>query len=101
MGPDILPQTSKSCQRSPAEVEEEDRALTTPEYWDEHFAAASSDADASTHEWLRSYSELESLFQEILGGRDVEDPLILHLGSGDSVSPQQPSIAVLTPMIAN
>ncbi|KAK3298654.1 S-adenosyl-L-methionine-dependent methyltransferase [Chaetomium fimeti] len=69
-----------------SDVEE---ALTKPEYWDEHYTK--SDGQAPTHEWFRSFADLEEFFQTSLfeaPGRTVaDDPVILHLGSGDSVIP--------------
>ncbi|KAK4135938.1 hypothetical protein BT67DRAFT_400405 [Trichocladium antarcticum] len=66
--------------------DEQDRALATAQYWDEQYAKSSS--DTPTHEWLRGFSDLESFFQSTLPSRRSQDnPLILHLGSGDSTIP--------------
>ena len=66
---------------------ENDEALSHPEYWDERYSKA--DGEAPTHEWFRSFGDLEEFFQKVLfqsAGRTPDDkPLILHLGSGDSV----------------
>lgn len=65
-----------------------DEALSKPEYWDEHYAK--SDGQAPTHEWFRSFADLEEFFQislfEAPGFTAPDNPVILHLGSGDSVS---------------
>lgn len=71
---------------------ENDEALSHPEYWDERYSK--SDGETPTHEWFRSFSDLGEFFQKVLfqsPGRKPEDnPLILHLGSGDSVRYSRP-----------
>lgn len=66
---------------------EEDKQLLHPEYWNDHYAAWNS--ETPTHEWFRSFTDLESFFQRNLfeapGLTAEDDPKILHLGSGDSV----------------
>ncbi|KAH6627217.1 hypothetical protein B0J18DRAFT_426811 [Chaetomium sp. MPI-SDFR-AT-0129] len=66
-----------------------DVALGRPEYWDEHYSK--SDGEQPTHEWFRSFEDLEDFFHQNLftapGLTAADDPLILHLGSGDSVIP--------------
>ncbi|EFW99512.1 hypothetical protein CMQ_7880 [Grosmannia clavigera kw1407] len=68
---------------------ENDEVLSHSEFWDERYSQ--TDGEKPTHEWFRSFNELEEFFQQKLfqaPGRRVEDnPLILHLGSGDSVIP--------------
>ncbi|KAK1762010.1 S-adenosyl-L-methionine-dependent methyltransferase [Phialemonium atrogriseum] len=68
-----------------------DDAFSHSEYWDEHFSK--TDGEAPTHEWLCSYGDLEGFFQKVLfegpGCRPDDNPLILHLGSGDSVIPAE------------
>ncbi|ROW08705.1 hypothetical protein VPNG_06375 [Cytospora leucostoma] len=64
---------------------EEDRALSNPDYWDGRYAGGDG------HEWFRSYDDLEpflrpSLF-EAFG--PASEPLVLHLGSGDSIIPAE------------
>ncbi|KAK4443005.1 S-adenosyl-L-methionine-dependent methyltransferase [Podospora aff. communis PSN243] len=58
-------------------------------YWDEHYSQ--SDGSVPKHEWLRPFSALESFFAANLfalaGFTPVDNPLILHLGSGDSTIP--------------
>lgn len=69
-------------------TKEEDQALARPDYWDGRYAQG--DGEAPTHEWFRSFQELESFFRpnlfDIAGFTPRDNPLILHLGSGDSVS---------------
>jgi hypothetical protein len=66
---------------------ENDQALSHAEYWDERYSK--SDGTAPTHEWFRSFDDLEQFFQknffQIDGLKSSDNPLILHLGSGDSV----------------
>lgn len=70
---------------------EDDQALGYPDYWDKHYSK--SDGEAPTHEWFRSFSELEPFFRNNLFGlqsfKAEDNPLILHLGSGDSVCRRQ------------
>ena len=65
--------------------EEEISALKNPEYWDERYSKA--EGDEPTHEWFRSYSDLKPFFTKHLFEKynAAKDPLILHLGAGDSV----------------
>jgi hypothetical protein len=66
---------------------EEDQALGRPDYWDSRYSK--SDGEAPTHEWFRSFADLEPFFQNNLLGlqsfKAEDNPQILHLGSGDSV----------------
>ncbi|KAG8632154.1 hypothetical protein KVT40_001294 [Elsinoe batatas] len=68
---------------------EEDKALSTSSYWDGRYQQ--SESDVPTHEWFKSYSELEPFLAKNLfsvqGLRPEDDPQILHLGSGDSTVP--------------
>lgn len=95
METETQPQTGSKTLRPRRSPKHEPNALATPEYWDAQYSR--STGDAPVHEWFRSFSELESTFQDVLSGwhgpgsgGSVEDsadgPLILHLGSGDSVS---------------
>lgn len=58
------------------------------EYWDEYYTK-SGHGEEPLHEWLRSFAQLEEFLRPALfdipslSGQD--NPLILHLGSGDSV----------------
>lgn len=56
-------------------------------YWDDHYSK--TDGEKPTHEWFRSFADLEPFLQKFLldspGRRPDDNPLILHLGSGDSV----------------
>ncbi len=63
----------------------ETKRLTSPEYWDERYAATGS--DNQLHEWFGSFGDLEPFFDRHLfqvRGPQTQ-PKILHLGSGDSV----------------
>lgn len=66
---------------------EEDQALGRADYWDSRYSK--SDGEAPTHEWFRSFSDLEPFFRNNLFGlqsfKAEDNPLVLHLGSGDSV----------------
>jgi EEF1A lysine methyltransferase 4 len=61
--------------------------ISHQEYWDGHYSK--SDGVAPTHEWYRSFGDLERVFQSLLfekpGMKAEDNPLILHIGSGDSV----------------
>lgn len=67
---------------------DEDRALSRADYWNGRYA------DGRGHEWFRTFKELESFFDTNLVGTKQfapqADPLILHLGSGDSVRRSHP-----------
>ncbi|KAH6651300.1 S-adenosyl-L-methionine-dependent methyltransferase [Chaetomium tenue] len=66
-----------------------EEALSTAEYWDKHYSK--SDGLTPTHEWFRSFADLEEFFQSPLfeapESTPPDNPVILHLGSGDSVIP--------------
>ncbi|OAA65303.1 Methyltransferase type 11 [Niveomyces insectorum RCEF 264] len=70
---------------------ENDEVLSRAEFWDERYAK--TDGEAPTHEWFRSFDDLEEFFQKVLfqsaGRRPDDNPLILHLGSGDSEVPAE------------
>ncbi|KAL1837997.1 hypothetical protein VTJ49DRAFT_3145 [Mycothermus thermophilus] len=63
--------------------------LGQPSYWDKHYSH--SDGVSPVHEWLKSYSDLEAFFDRNLftapGVATSDNPMILHLGSGDSHIP--------------
>lgn len=67
--------------------EAETRLLTDPEYWDDRYAEKAG-PDQQVHEWFRSFNDLEPfLDRHLFRVRGPETaPMILHLGSGDSVS---------------
>ena len=69
----------------PNTSEEELERLAHPEYWNERYTG--TDGEQPSHEWIRTYSDLEPFFQDrLFNVRAPEtDPRILHLGSGDSV----------------
>lgn len=81
-----------------------DEVLSHAEFWDGRYAVAVTGdegegdekttqvkpaTDAPTHEWFRSYSDLEPFLAKILfdrpGWRPADNPRVLHLGCGDSV----------------
>ena len=64
----------------------EAEALARVEYWDERYAK--SDGKGPTHEWFRSYSDLQPFLEKYLFEpfKPAQNPKILHLGAGDSVS---------------
>jgi hypothetical protein len=65
-----------------------DAALSHASYWDERYLQADGGSEP-THEWFRSFSDLAPFFESHLfsapGLTPTDDPLVLHLGSGDSV----------------
>lgn len=65
----------------------EAEALATPEFWNERYTK--SDGSNPTHEWFRTFAALEPYFQKHLFSQRAPEtsPRIMHLGSGDSVSP--------------
>jgi len=67
---------------------EEQAALTYAAYWDEHYSQPQS---AQTHEWYRSFDDLEPFFERNLftspGHTPQNDTLVMHLGSGGSTIP--------------
>lgn len=75
---------------------EEDQALSSPEYWDGRYAGG-----GGGHEWFRSFDDLEPFLRPNLFETFAPsgEPLILHLGSGDSnrlFLPNLPTAAILT-----
>jgi hypothetical protein len=70
---------------------DEGQLLGTPGFWDDRYKAASNteqrDLQSPTHEWFRNFSALQPFFSKYLYSRSAEEnPRILHLGCGDSVS---------------
>ncbi|KAI2466295.1 S-adenosyl-L-methionine-dependent methyltransferase [Annulohypoxylon bovei var. microspora] len=65
----------------------ENERLAHPEFWDQRYAQA--DGDRPTHEWFRTFGDLESFFnQRLFKTRNPDsNTKILHLGSGDSDVP--------------
>ncbi|KAK3392877.1 hypothetical protein B0H63DRAFT_498363 [Podospora didyma] len=63
---------------------------------EEESIALSTPGDAPTHEWFRTFADLETFFKPSLldhpGRTAEEDPLILHLGSVDSTIPAELAI---------
>ncbi|KAL1893552.1 hypothetical protein Sste5346_006382 [Sporothrix stenoceras] len=90
-----------------------DEVLSHAEFWDGRYAVAVTGGegegnednkdnnsaevkpatDAPTHEWFRSYKDLEPFLAKTLfdrpGWRAVDSPSVLHLGCGDSVIPAE------------
>lgn len=80
----------------------EDDQLSYASYWDARYQQ--SDGSAPTHEWFRSFSDLEPYFERNLltapGCTPADNPFILHLGSGDSVNaPTTPPESKLKPSL--
>ncbi|KAH7035970.1 uncharacterized protein B0I36DRAFT_319463 [Microdochium trichocladiopsis] len=86
-----------------AGVDEENERLAHADYWDGRYAETQATAsDQQLHEWFRSAQDLEDFFTKHLytprpppspspsaaASAAASDPLILHLGSGDSLVPQ-------------
>jgi len=69
-------------------MSDDEQDLSRPEYWNEHYS--DSDGKTPAHEWFRSFADLEGFFKkhlfEVPGFTPADEPVILHLGSGDSVS---------------
>lgn len=63
------------------------KRLAHSEYWDERYTEAGP--DQQLYEWYRSFDDLLPFFERRLFQvrRPESAPKILHLGSGDSVSP--------------
>ncbi|KXX78260.1 Endothelin-converting enzyme 2 [Madurella mycetomatis] len=66
-----------------------DQALSHALYWDERYSQ--SDGSTPTHEWYLSFPDLEPFFERNIfaspGLTAKDDPIVLHLGSGDSIVP--------------
>ena len=60
---------------------EELQKLGSPVYWDDIYRSGGS------HEWFKSFSQLEPFLRKKLTPTDL-NPLLLHLGCGDSTLPQ-------------
>lgn len=59
--------------------------LAHPEYWDKRYSA--DDADAQHYDWLRRFESLKPFLLTHLPSPET-NPTILHLGNGNSVSPE-------------
>ncbi|ERS95206.1 hypothetical protein HMPREF1624_08417 [Sporothrix schenckii ATCC 58251] len=83
-----------------------DEVLSHAEFWDGRYSVAvkegaeattestkTAPTDEPTHEWFRSYSDLEPFLVKVLFGRPkcgpADNPSVLHLGCGDSVIPAE------------
>ncbi|KAI1373170.1 S-adenosyl-L-methionine-dependent methyltransferase [Hypoxylon crocopeplum] len=66
---------------------DENERLAHPEFWDQRYSQA--EGEQPTHEWFRSFGELEPFFDKRLFTLRTPEtiPKILHLGSGDSDVP--------------
>ncbi|KAI0888519.1 S-adenosyl-L-methionine-dependent methyltransferase [Annulohypoxylon maeteangense] len=67
--------------------DEENARLAHPEFWDQRYGQANG--DRPTHEWFRTFGDLDSFFNiRLFKNRNPDSkPKILHLGSGDSDVP--------------
>ncbi|KAH9845219.1 Endothelin-converting enzyme 2 [Teratosphaeria destructans] len=67
--------------------DEAGHALGRAAFWDERYAR--SDGAAPTHEWFRTFKDLQPFLERHLfqSFRPAQDPRILHLGAGDSTFP--------------
>lgn len=72
-------------------VKESLEELAHPEYWDKRYSA--DDADAKVYDWLRRFDTIKPFLTKHLPAPDAS-PRILHLGSGNSVSPGHISTVV-------
>jgi hypothetical protein len=65
--------------------DEEAEALAHPGYWDARYTG--SDGKTPSHEWFRTYNDLQPFFSKYLfeSYAPETEPKILHLGAGDSV----------------
>ncbi|CAJ2504756.1 Uu.00g121500.m01.CDS01 [Anthostomella pinea] len=72
-----------------APSDDENEKLSHADFWNQRYAEA--EGDQPTHEWFRSFQDLEAFFdQKLFGTRPPETaPRLLHLGSGDSTVPQE------------
>ncbi|TPX15038.1 uncharacterized protein E0L32_004868 [Thyridium curvatum] len=71
--------------------DDENELLAHPEFWDARYSnAPEGEGHAPTHEWFRTYQDLELFFRKhLVEWRAPEtNPRIVHLGSGDSTIPQ-------------
>src|ERR1700753_2179234 len=71
-------------------VADEGAELSTPAFWDNRYSTADTSSNQPTHEWFRGFESLRPwLSKSLFEVRPAEqNPFILHLGCGDSVSPQ-------------
>jgi hypothetical protein len=65
----------------------ESEELSSASFWDARYAAADSANDQPTHEWLHNFDSLKPWLSKHLFSRYPAEvnPVILHLGCGDSV----------------
>jgi EEF1A lysine methyltransferase 4 len=65
---------------------DEGLALSTQSFWDDRYATSNS--DQPTHEWFRTFDSLQPFFvKQFYSVKPAEEnPRVLHLGCGDSVS---------------
>ncbi|CAK7203997.1 hypothetical protein SEUCBS139899_006748 [Sporothrix eucalyptigena] len=75
-----------------------DEVLSHAEFWDGRYAkpegeAENTESSVPTHEWFRTYADLEPFLQKVLferpGCGPSDKPSLLHLGCGDSVIPAE------------
>lgn len=82
---------------------DENALLAHASFWDERYQKQSDDTGKPTHEWFRTFEDLEPFFERNLFQRyDVrsdggkKQPRILHLGAGDSVCPLPTSLPYIS-----
>jgi EEF1A lysine methyltransferase 4 len=87
----LSPQTDSILSFRLMALNDHDQALSHASFWDERYLQ--SDGITPTQEWYRSFSDLEAFFERNLftspGHGPKDDPLLMHLGSGDSVIPAE------------
>lgn len=68
-----------------SKADKDAQALAHAEFWNERYDK--SDGSGPTHEWFRSYSDLQPFLGKHLFETfpPAQSPRILHLGAGDSV----------------
>lgn len=59
------------------------KEFSTSQYWDDRYGK--DDEDAKQYEWLRKFESLRPFLSKHLPPSD-DNPTILHLGNGNSVS---------------
>jgi hypothetical protein len=77
-------------------AEEENERLQYADYWDERYSQTTSENE-QVHEWFRSFKDLDEFFnRHLLSVYPFSDnPHILHLGSGDSVSSRSQHLVII------
>ena len=65
-----------------------EQELSRSEYWDERHKTSTTTGDEPSHEWFKGFENLKPFITTHLlePKRPDENPRVLHLGCGDSVS---------------